>query len=267
MSKQTLNSLIEMMAALRSPEHGCPWDKKQSYQSLTPYTLEETHEVIDAIEQKNYQDLKDELGDLLFQVVFYSQIASEENRFDLVDVIENLVEKMHRRHPHVFANEHFATDEALSEHWEKIKTRENQKKETKTGFTSVLENVPVSMPALSRAQKLQKRAAKSGFDWEHLIQVKEKLKEELTELDAAIESENACEIKHEIGDLILACTNLARHLDVDAEQALRLANHRFENRFQYIEKHFHTNNKKMTEAQLEELEDLWQSAKDFLKDN
>ena len=265
MTDDALNRLIEMMAALRSPKQGCPWDKKQTYQSLTPHTLEETHEVIDAIEQEDYQNLKDELGDLLFQVVFYSQIAREEKRFDFIDVINNLVDKMHRRHPHVFADQKFETEAQLSSHWEKIKTLEKQINKTQPVCSSVLNNVPISMPALSRAQKLQKRAAKTGFDWQHFDQVKAKLHEELTELDTAIESKNRTEIEHEMGDIILAAVNLARHLDVDAEQALRLANQRFKNRFQYIENHFHGTDQKITEADLEELETLWQEAKFQLK--
>ena len=267
MTKDTLNSLIEMMAALRSPEQGCPWDKKQTFQSLTPHTLEETHEVIDAIEQSNYDDLKDELGDLLFQVVFYSQIAQEKKLFDLIDVINNLIEKMQRRHPHVFADQHFETEEELSLHWENIKTLEKNSAAVKPNSNSVLDNVPSSMPALSRAQKLQKRAAKTGFDWQCLNQVKDKISEELAELDAAIESKNQVEIEHELGDLILATVNLSRHLNVDAEQALRLANQRFKNRFQYIERHFHSNNKDISNSDLTELEALWQTAKAQLKDH
>ena len=267
MSKDILNSLIEMMAALRSPEHGCPWDKKQTYQSLTPHTLEETHEVIDAIEQNNFQNLKDELGDLLFQVVFYSQIASEEKLFNLEDVITNLVEKMQRRHPHVFADEHFETDEELSSHWEKIKTQEKQDSKTEPDYSSVLDNVPASMPALSRAQKLQKRAAKTGFDWHSIEQVKDKVNEELAELDAAVDANNQVEIEHEIGDIILASVSLARYLDVDAEQALRLANQRFTNRFQHIENHFRIKDEDIFDSDLTELEALWQTAKIELKDH
>lgn len=261
MSDDALKNLMEMMSALRSPEKGCPWDKKQTYQSLTPHTLEETHEVIDAIEQNNFTNLKDELGDLLFQVVFYSQIAREQNRFDLLDVINNLVEKMHRRHPHVFADHHFDSEAELSSHWDNIKTAEKLANHTQPHSGSVLDNVPVSMPALSRAQKLQKRAAKTGFDWNNINLVKEKLHEELEELDVAIESGDQAEIEHEMGDLILTAVNLARHLDVDAEQALRLANQRFKKRFQHIENSFRISGKSMTDSGLNELEALWQAAK------
>ena len=213
------------------------------------------------LRRKTIKNLKDELGDLLFQVVFYSQIAREEKLFDLVDVINHLVEKMQRRHPHVFADSTFKTEAELSSHWEKIKTQEKQNSHAEQGCSSVLDNVPITMPALSRAQKLQKRAAKSGFDWKNIAPVKDKINEELKELNAAIESNQQLDVEHEIGDLILATVNLARHLDVDAEQALRLANNRFTQRFQYIENYFHTSGKNITESELDELENLWQAAK------
>lgn len=265
MSEDTLKSLIELLTVLRSPDRGCPWDKKQTYQSLTPHTLEEVHEVIDAIEQENYSNLKDELGDLLFQVAFYSQIASEQKRFDLIDVINNLVDKMHRRHPHVFEDQHFENEAELSSHWENIKLLEKTAATAKSDYGSVLDDIPLSMPALSRAQKLQKRAAKSGFDWCNIADVKDKIDEELAELDAAIESGQQIEIKHELGDLLMAVVNLARHLDLDAEQALRLANQRFINRFQILEKHFHAKKQEMADSKLDQLEELWQAAKEKLR--
>lgn len=261
MAEEALQDIMQMMAALRCEESGCPWDRKQTYESLTPHTLEETHEVIDAIESRNYQNLKDELGDLLFQVAFYSQIASEENRFNLVDVINHLVEKMQRRHPHVFSDQHFETEEELSSHWESVKSREKQLNDEPPAASSVLDNLPASMPALSRAQKLQRRASKTGFDWNDIDRVKEKIYEELGELDAAIASGSHDQQQHEIGDLLLCTVNLARHLDVDAEQALRLANLRFTRRFQYIENYFSAEGKNMDDAELVELEALWQKAK------
>lgn len=266
MHRDALRDLMEMMSALRSPDKGCPWDKKQTFQSLTPHTLEETHEVIDAIENENYENLKDELGDLLFQVVFYSQIASEQKLFNFVDVINNLVEKMQRRHPHVFADQHFDSEEDLSLHWENIKTLENRSVNPESDYVSVVDNVPAGMPALSRAQKLQKRAAKTGFDWNNINRVKEKLDEELDELGTAIASNNQAEIEHEIGDIIMNTVNLARHLHVDAEQALRLANQRFKNRFQYMENQLHADGKNIADSKLEELEELWQAAKLHLQD-
>ena len=266
-TRNSLDRLIKMMEALRSPDGGCPWDKKQTYQSLTPHTLEETHEVISAIETGDTQSLKDELGDLLFQVVFYAQIAQEEEKFDLVEVIEQLIEKMHRRHPHVFGDQVFTNEEELNTHWEKIKKSEKNKSNSDNSFNSVLDNIPKSMPALSRSQKLQNRAAKTGFDWNDVERVKEKLNEEILELNEAIENNDINNIRHEIGDLITASVNIARHLDVDAEQALRLANQRFENRFNYIEKEFYKSNQEITQSSLEQLEALWQQAKIQLKDS
>ena len=266
MTEDALTRLTQMMTMLRSPEKGCPWDKKQTFQSLVPHTLEETHEVIAAIEQQDFQDLKDELGDLLFQIVFYSQLATERDEFDFIDVINHLVEKMQRRHPHVFAEKEFKTESELSRHWELIKSTEKKASPT-AQLNSVLDNVPRTMPALSRSQKLQNRAAKTGFDWNDVNKVKQKLYEELDELDEAIELQDQKNIEHEVGDLIIVCVNLARHLGVDAEQALRLANQRFENRFRYIENHFHEKNENITQSELKELELLWQQAKEHLKDN
>jgi len=263
MTEQALNRLITMMEALRSPERGCPWDKKQTFESLVPYTLEEVHEVIHAIEHEDYDSLKDELGDLLFQVVFYAQIASEIGEFDLVGVIDHLVEKMHRRHPHVFADEHFDNEHELSAHWENVKSRE---KSTRTLADSILSDVPSSMPALARSQKLQNRAARVGFVWNDINRVREKLAEEINELDEALASGDNENIRHEIGDLITAAVNLARHVKLDAEQALRLANQRFENRFSHIEKSLKQQNREIRDTSLEDLETLWQLAKDELKD-
>ncbi len=267
MNKDLLERLIKMMQTLRSPDRGCPWDIKQTYQSLTPHTLEEAHEVIAAIESNDPESLKDELGDLLFQIVFYAQIAKEENKFDLVNVIEHLIEKMQRRHPHVFSDQFFSNEEELRAYWEDAKESEKQSTARDQGFVSVLDDVPKSMPALARSQKLQNRAAKTGFDWNNVDRVKEKLDEEITELNDAIANNDKDNIRHEIGDLITACVNLARHLNVDAEQALRLANQRFENRFNYIEKEFYNSNKDISASSLDELEALWQQAKNHLKDH
>ena len=267
MNNDSLDRLIKMMEALRSPNGGCPWDRKQTYQSLTPHTLEETHEVIAAIEANDTESLKDELGDLLFQVVFYAQIAQEEKKFDLAEVIEHLIEKIHRRHPHVFGDRVFTTEEELNAHWEKTKKLEKDLANSNNSCTSVLDDIPKSMPALSRSQKLQNRAAKTGFDWNNIERVKEKLDEEIAELNEAIENNDEDNIRHEIGDLITASVNLARHLGVDAEQALRLANQRFENRFRYIENEFFKSSTDITTSNLEQLEDLWQQAKIYLKDS
>ena len=265
MSEDVLDRLIEMMEALRAPEKGCPWDKRQTYQSLIPHTLEETHEVIAAIEAGDLSELKDELGDLLFQIVFYTQIAKEDGKFDLIEVIDHLIAKMHRRHPHVFGDQQFSDENELKAHWEKSKQQEKSKSDSENQFSSILDNVPKSMPALSRSQKLQNRAAKTGFDWNDTGRVKEKLYEEIAELEQAVVANDKNNIQHEIGDLLTACVNLSRHLNVDAEQALRLANQRFENRFNYIEQAFFSKKRKMTDASLKELESYWQQAKDHLK--
>ncbi len=266
MNDDALCRLITMMKALRAPDTGCPWDKRQTYQSLTPYTLEETHEVISAIESGDIKELKDELGDLLFQIVFYAQIAQEDGQFDLIDIINHLIIKMYRRHPHVFGDQKFENENELKAHWEKSKQQEKGKSNSEKQFTSVLDNVPKSMPALSRSQKLQNRAAKTGFDWNDVSRVKEKLYEEIAELEQAVDTDDKNNIQHEVGDLLTACVNLSRHLNIDAEQALRLANQRFENRFNYIEQEFFNKKQNMTDASLEELESYWQKAKDYLKD-
>ena len=253
-----LQRLVSIMQTLRSPERGCPWDRKQTFESLTPYTLEEVHEVILAIENKDSDALREELGDLLFQVVFYAQIANEQRLFDLVDVIDDLVAKMRGRHPHVFGDRKFDSEQELNEHWENMKKKE---KPPVHGEQGLLAGVPVSLPALARSQKLQDRAARGGFDWKNVRRVREKLAEELDEFDQALEQSDSLNIRHEIGDLLTAIVNLARHTGVDAEQALRLANQRFENRFGLIEQVLREQDRDISDTSLDELEQLWQLAK------
>ena len=249
------------MARLRDPEHGCPWDIKQSFQSIAPYTLEEAYEVADAIQREDFQELRLELGDLLLQVVFHAQIANERQLFDFHDVIEGLSEKLIRRHPHVFTDTQFASESDVHANWEAEKLREKERKGQVN--ESVLADVPVVLPALTRAAKLQKKAAKVGFDWPDLAPVMGKVSEELDE----VREELACEqprqhaLEEEVGDLLFAAVNLARHLKVDPEKALRGCNHKFENRFQFIESELKRNQQNIDEMPLETLESLWQRAK------
>ena len=236
----TLDDLLYLMARLRSPEDGCPWDLKQSFQSIVPYTLEEVYEVVDAIEREDYPHLKEELGDLLFQVVFYTQLAEEQSLFEFSEVVSTLVEKLVVRHPHVFPDgslhskrkagePHADTD--IKQNWEVIKRQARAEK----GQKSMLADIPLSIPALARAAKLQKRAASCGFDWPTIEGVVDKLDEEVGEAKAAILDGNKAAIEEELGDVLFSVVNLCRHLGVDAEGALRQSSRKFEHRFAYIE--------------------------------
>ena len=251
--QQNIQRLLEIMATLRTPEKGCPWDLEQNFATIAPYTIEEAYEVAEAIDRGDMGGLKDELGDLLFQVVFHSQMASEAGHFTFDDVVKNVCEKMIRRHPHVFADASIKTADAQIENWENIKEQERAKKPD----FSVLADVPHALPALMRAQKLGKRAAREGFDWPDLSGAIEKLDEELEEvLGAAADGDDdaACE---EVGDLLFAVVNLARHLNVDAEDALRRANKKFTRRFQHIERALREKNLPMKSQDLDSLEALW----------
>lgn len=246
--------LKNLMTRLRNE---CPWDSQQSFETIAPYTIEEAYEVDDAIQRKDMGELREELGDLLFQVVFHSKLAEEENAFDLDDVTNGLVEKMVRRHPHIFAEDSLPDAEDIN--WEKMKAAERSAK----GQTSRLEGVALSLPALMRAQKLQKRAAKTGFDWPSAAPVWDKIDEEIAEVKEAIDSRDKDEIENEIGDLLFTVVNLSRKLGVDSEIALRKANAKFTSRFQNIEHQIETSaNQKPIEAySLDELEALWIKAK------
>ncbi len=264
---ENINQLLEIMQQLRDPESGCPWDKKQNYQSLLPYTIEEVYEVVDAIERNDFEDLKDELGDLLFQIVFYTQLAKEDKRFNFDDVVQNVCDKMLRRHPHVFDNKKYENEESLHLAWEQQKHQERQTKleqaklkqsKSKQGEASLLDNIPKVLPELKRSQKMQKRAAKQGFDWPDVEQVWDKLKEESLEVQEAVESGDTQHIEEEIGDLLFVCVNLARHYKVDADNALRTANNKFDKRFRDVEA---MASHRIADFSLEELEVFWQKAK------
>jgi len=248
------------MQQLRDPDSGCPWDLKQSYQSILPYTIEEVYEVADAIEREDFSDLKEELGDLLFQVIFYAQLASEDGYFNLSDVIDSISTKLTRRHPHVFDNKIYPGENQFQQAWEDQKhiERQNKKDKMNKDNASLLDDIPNVLPELKRAQKIQKRVAKQGFDWHDVQQVWEKLEEESNEVKEAFESGVHSHTEEEIGDLLFVCVNLARHYNVDADFALRKANQKFERRFRKVE---NLATKPISEYSLDELECLWQKAK------
>lgn len=249
--------LLEIMAKLRNPKGGCPWDLEQDFATIAPYTIEEAYEVADAITRKDMASLKEELGDLLLQVVFHAQMASEEKLFGFEDVAAAINDKMIRRHPHVFGEEKIETASAQTANWETIKAEERKGKK-KDG---VLADVPVALPSLLRAQKLQSRAARVGFDWPDVNGVIDKIKEELTETEAAVKSGNKKHIAEEIGDLLFAVVNLARFLEGDAETSLRDANAKFTRRFESVEASLKKQGKKWEDTSLDEMETLWVAAK------
>jgi MazG family protein len=256
-----IDSLLAVVARLRDPEQGCPWDLKQTFRTILPYTLEEAYEVAEAIEADDMVELCEELGDLLFQVAIYARMAEEKGDFDFGDVVASISTKMIRRHPHVFGDAEVATEAEVRENWETMKAAEREAK-GKRLRTSVLEGVAQALPALVRAEKLQKRAARVGFDWDDLDGVVDKVREELVECEQTFsEHADPTERVHEIGDLLFSCVNLARHLGVDAEQALRSANHRFERRFQRVEVCLRASGKAPDRAHRDEMERLWETVK------
>ena len=257
---KNMNKLLEIMAALREPETGCPWDIKQTFETIVPYTLEEAYEVADSIERGHMEELKDELGDLMFQVVFYAQMAKEQGLFEFDDVLQAINNKLVRRHPHVFAGADYTDEKALNDAWEKSKAAERDDKVVEEK-ASVLAGVASALPALKRSQKLQNRAARVGFDWPEVEPVLDKMEEEIQELREAIKNQDQQNVFEETGDIIFACVNLARHLDVDAEEALRHGNKKFETRFSYIEQRLNGEARDINECSLEELEKLWQESK------
>ncbi|MEL6359801.1 MAG: nucleoside triphosphate pyrophosphohydrolase [Pseudomonadota bacterium] len=256
-SSDAVQALLELMVALRTPGTGCPWDIEQTFATIAPYTIEEAYEVADAIERNDLAELKSELGDLLFQVVFHAQMATELGAFDFNDVAFAIYEKMKLRHPHVFgsANERSAEQQTVS--WEEQKAAERKAK----GHQSLLDDVPLSLPALLRAVKLQKRAARVGFDWKTAPEILAKLSEETAELVEANETGDPNKIEDEFGDLLFVMANLARHLRIDPEAALRRANAKFNRRFRHIEKTMGADGRSLAEASLEEMEARWQEAK------
>ncbi|HEV2687880.1 MAG TPA: nucleoside triphosphate pyrophosphohydrolase [Bryobacteraceae bacterium] len=250
---QKFERLVEIMARLRAPG-GCPWDREQNFDTIKPYLLEETYEVLEAIDQRDWAGLADELGDLLLQAVFFAQMASEENKFRIDDSIDAIVEKLIRRHPHVFAAGDAKTADDVKRRWDEIKTDEKKSKgEQPRGR---LESVPRNLPALVEAQQISSKAAAVGFDWENPDQVLDKLNEELDELAHARAEGSPDELEGEVGDLLFVLVNLARFLKVDPEQALRKTNAKFRKRFAHVE-----NNAQLPGATIEQMEALWQEAK------
>jgi MazG family protein len=252
--------LIEVMARLRNPQSGCAWDLEQNFSTIAPYTIEEAYEVADAIERRDMADLKEELGDLLFQVVFHSQMASEAGAFDIGDVTHAIAEKMVRRHPHVFETPDGRSADEQTHAWERIKAEERARK-TRSVTTSALDGVALSLPALLRAEKLQKRAARVGFDWSEAGPIFDKLDEETQEVREAIASGIRDHIEDELGDLLFVAANLSRRLEVDPEQALRRANAKFERRFRAMEAAALSDGVIFAELALDEQEAYWQQVK------
>jgi len=255
--------LLQIMSRLRDPDTGCPWDLEQNFSTIAPYTLEEAYEVAEAIQRNDAADLCDELGDLLFQVVFHAQLARELGWFEFSDVVTAINRKLIRRHPHVFADESVSDARAQSEAWEKHKARERADKGVDTD--SALDGVPVALPALVRAQKIQQRAAREGFDWTEIRHVVDKLEEELDELRQAMVAEESAErLQEELGDLMFSGVNLARFLDADAETLVRNANHKFESRFRVVEALAKQKPCNLQDCSLDELESFWRKAKETI---
>ena len=264
MSDTSIDALLTIMARLRDPAGGCPWDLAQSFPTILPYTLEEAYEVAEAIERGSLTDLRDELGDLLFQVVFHARMAQEQGAFAFPDVVRAICDKMVRRHPHVFGEADLADAAAVRQHWERAKAAERGRAAGPgdEGPAGVLAGVAQALPALVRAEKLQRRAATVGFDWDAIAGVFDKVSEELDECrETLTEHADPTERVHEIGDLLFSCVNLARHMGVDAEQALRAANHRFERRFARIESGLAAAGLEPGAAVRAEMERLWEAAK------
>jgi ATP diphosphatase len=255
--------LIEIMAALRTPVTGCPWDLEQTFETIAPFTIEEAYEVADAIARRDLHDLKDELGDLLLQSVYHARLAEEQGAFAFGDVVEAVTSKMIRRHPHVFADEHGNTTDAAQGFWERIKAEERAERARrgKVEPSGALAGVPVSMPALTRALKLQDKAGRVGFDWNDPRAVLAKIREEADEIEAELDSGDKTKAAAEVGDLLFAVVNLARHLDADPESILRATNKKFERRFASIEAALAARGKKPQDATLAEMDALWDEAK------
>jgi nucleoside triphosphate diphosphatase len=270
-SSRDISRLIEIMAALRDPAGGCPWDLEQTFASIAPFTIEEAYEVADAIERGEPEDLRDELGDLLLQVVFHARMAEEAGLFDFGGVVEAITAKLVRRHPHVFGDADSLDSEAVKALWGRIKTDEQRLRARTRAAAGLppeapagaLGHVPLALPALSRALKLQEKAAKVGFDWNDVRAVLAKLREEIDEVEAELDGGSREAVSEEVGDLLFAVTNLARHLKVDPEAALRVANAKFERRFSHIERRLGESGRKPGGADLDEMEALWVEAKEL----
>ncbi|MCK5649398.1 MAG: nucleoside triphosphate pyrophosphohydrolase [Gammaproteobacteria bacterium] len=287
---QQLTRLLDIMSQLRNPDSGCPWDLKQDYKSLVPYTLEEAYEVAEAIELGDMDEVKKELGDLLFQVVFYAQLAKEDGLFDFDDIAGAIADKMVSRHPHVFSDHQYENEEAFLKAWEQQKEVEKkQVQQAKSGLLSarqslseqqadsLMDGISKILPAMTRAVKIQKKAAHIGFDWRCAQDVLPKISEELDELSTELkkaegsdqkaegsieQAEGSIErIEEELGDVLFSCVNLARKLKIDPEKALRMSNHKFTQRFRKMEQHYQSDRQQMEQASAEQLEQVWQSVK------
>ena len=254
-----LDRLLNIMKTLRDPEHGCPWDREQTFASIAPYTLEETYEVLDAIQREDFDDLRGELGDLLFQVVFYAQMASEQQRFDFADICNAISDKLERRHPHIFGDVKVANSQEVLQNWEQIKGAERADK----AQHSALDDIPRALPALMRAHKIQKRCSHVGFDWTTLGPVVDKVQEEIDEVmfEAQQAVVDPAKLEEEIGDLLFATVNLSRHLGSKAETALQKANDKFERRFRQVEAILSAQGLTTSQATLAQMEDAWQQVK------
>jgi ATP diphosphatase len=261
-------SLLEILAALRTPATGCPWDLEQSFSTIAPYTIEEAYEVADAIERGDVADLRDELGDLLLQVVFHARLAQEAGHFDFGGVVEAITAKLIRRHPHVFADARHLSPDEVKSLWGRIKAEEKRDRDEarrEAGApptpSGALAGAPLALPALTRAAKLQEKAGKVGFDWNDARAVLAKLREETGEIEEALAAGDVEGVKGEVGDLLFVVANLARHLNVDPEAALRGANAKFERRFSHIESRLGQQGREPSQASLEEMDALWHEAK------
>ncbi|MGC6534007.1 MAG: nucleoside triphosphate pyrophosphohydrolase [Parvibaculales bacterium] len=258
MSERPIDRILRIMAALRTPETGCPWDLQQDFKSIAPYTLEEAYEVVDAIERGDINDMKDELGDLLLQVVFHARMAEEAGHFAFDDVATAISDKMERRHPHVFGEATADTPAAVNQSWEEIKAAEKAERHGQEP-ESLLNDVPLALPAMSRAVKLQKRAARIGFDWNEVEPIFDKLQEEISELREAMATKDADAIEDEYGDILFVVANLARHLKLDPETAMRRGNAKFTRRFKFLEKQAREMDASI--LTLDDYEVFWQQAK------
>jgi len=266
---RNIDRLLEIMAALRDPKTGCPWDIEQTSQSIAPYTLEEVYEVLDAIERDDVDDFREELGDLLLQVVFHSRMSEEQGKFGFGDVVEAITHKMIRRHPHVFGDEEARSAGMAKGSWNRIKAEEKAERaerRAKLGLDTVeknryLDDIPNTFPALLRALKLQQKAAKVGFDWSEAAPILAKIAEETAELKEAMASHDKAHIQEEYGDLLFAMVNLGRHLEINAETALIAANDKFKRRFDYIEKSLKESGSNLERAKLDDMEAIWIEAK------
>ena len=256
-----ISRLIEIMAALRAPDGGCPWDRQQDFASIAPYTIEEAYEVADAIARGDFDDLREELGDLLLQVVYHARMAEEQGRFDFGGVVQAITEKLLRRHPHVFGGARGMKPEEVAALWGKIKAQEKAQRSSQSDENGALAGVPVALPALTRALKLQDKAGQVGFDWNDPLAVLAKIREEADEIEAELKAGAKNDAAREVGDLLFAVVNLARHLGADPEAVLRATNRKFEQRFASIERALAAAGKLPKDATLAEMDALWNEAK------